>query len=90
LLGSFFRFHERAAAKFHIQHQAIETFRELLAPDTGNEERLRRDRASHIAQRVKLLSAGDRCLRSGRSSILCGEPSGYFSTRSLRIIASVR
>ena len=61
------RFHERAAAEFHIEHQPIETFRELLAHDAGDDERLRRHRAGHIAQRVEFLVGRDRCRRSARS-----------------------
>ena len=49
LLGIFLRFHERAAAKFHIEDQTIEIFSELSAHDARDNERLRRHRAGHVA-----------------------------------------
>src|SRR4029079_15022962 len=49
------RFHERAAAEFHVEHKAIETLGQFLAHDAGDDERLRWHRAGDIAQRVELL-----------------------------------
>src|SRR5439155_14642697 len=54
LFGFLFRFHERAGSEFNVEHQAIEIFRELLAHNTRDDERLRWHRPRLIPQCVKL------------------------------------
>ena len=49
------RFHERAAAEFHVEHEPIEILRQLLAHDARDDQRLRRHRAGDVAQGVEFL-----------------------------------
>src|SRR5205814_8960746 len=57
------RLHERAAPKFHVEHQAIEIFRQLLAHDAGHDQRLGRHRARDVAQSIELLIGGTNVVR---------------------------
>src|SRR5262249_10241916 len=54
LFGFDARFHESAAAEFHVEHEAVEIFRQFLAHRAGDDERLRWDRAGDVAQCIKL------------------------------------
>src|SRR5207244_4308840 len=55
LFGFLFRFHERAGPEFNVEHQAIEIFRELLAHNARDDERLRWHRPRHTPQCVHLV-----------------------------------
>ena len=48
------RFHERAAAGFDVEQDAVAARRDLLAHDRRGDQRDALDRAGHVAQRVEL------------------------------------
>ena len=56
-------FHESAAAEFHVEHEPIEAFRQLLAHDACYNQRLGRDCSGHVAQCIKFLVSRTDVLR---------------------------
>ena len=52
--GVFLGLHERARARFHVQHQPVDALGQLLAHDRGANQVGAFDRAGNVAQRIEL------------------------------------
>ncbi len=83
--GLMTRFHERAGAKLHIQHQRRKSFGQFLAENARRDQRDRSDRARHVAQRVELAVGGHQ-IGGGRGNGATGlrDDAGEFLAGEIR------
>ena len=80
LPSSLWRSHKRPRSKFDVQDQTVERLGQLLAQDTGGNQRNGFDRPCHIAQRVQL--------PIGRGQVVSGGPTANPYTNYAQILTS--